>query len=76
MTTIFDKPTIGDLILTYRKKHHLRREILAERLGVRPETVHNWETGESIPSIKSMVRLSEEIHIPLKEIYCISKAGK
>ena len=71
MTTIFDKPTIGDLILTYRKKHHLRREILAERLGVRPETVHNWETGVSKPSIKALIRIADEMNVPLGTLYAI-----
>lgn len=51
MTTIFDKKTIGDLILAYRKRNHLRREILAKQLDVKPETVRNWENGDTKPSL-------------------------
>ena len=71
MTSIFDKQTIGDLILAYRKKNHLRREILAERLGVAPGTLQRWESGAQVPSLRSMVLLSDEMGLSLQEIYKI-----
>ena len=71
MTSIFDKQTIGDLILAYRKKNHLRREIMADRLGVATGTIQRWESGSQVPSLRSMVLLSEEMGMSLREIFKI-----
>ena len=71
MTSIFEKQTIGDIILQYRKRNHLRREIMAERLGVAPGTLQRWESGAQVPSLRSMVLLSDEMGLSLQEIYKI-----
>ena len=71
--TIFDSITFGDFLLVYRKKHHLTRQVLAARLSVRMTTLQNWENGICSPSLKSMVKISEEMKVPLAVIYKLKK---
>ena len=71
MNSIFEKQTIGDIILAYRKRNHLRREIMADRLGIATGTLQRWESGAQAPSLRSMVLLSDEMGLSLREIYKI-----
>ncbi len=43
----------------YRKRQGLSQEELGERLYVSRQTVSQWETGQTMPSIDSLVRLRE-----------------
>ncbi len=73
MKTIFDPITIGELIQQYRKRHHISRQTLAQNIGVSTKTLQRWENGMGSPAIKSLIRLSDEMKIPLKELFVISK---
>lgn len=75
MTTVFDTPTIGDLLVQYRKKKHMPQYILADRLGVKSATVKKWENGLSSPSLWSMVRIAKELNVELKEVYSIRRSS-
>ena len=71
--TIFDSPTLGDVLQDYRKKKHLTRQVLSERLGVSINTLKNWEDGSSEPSVKSMIRIADEMKVPLAYIYKLKR---
>ena len=76
MKTVFDPITIGELIQQYRKRQHISRQTLASRIGVTTNTLQRWEDGMGSPAIKSMVKLSDEMQIPLKELFVISKSNQ
>ena len=42
---------IGQFIQSSRKELNLTQAEMAERLGVSPQSVSNWERGESIPDV-------------------------
>lgn len=46
-----ERSTIGDIILTLRKKRGLTQEQLAAKVGVSAGAVSKWETGGSSPDI-------------------------
>ena len=74
--TIFDSLSFGDFLQDYRKKHHLTQQVLAARLNVTMRTVKKWEEGTSVPSVKSMVRIADEMKVPLAEIYRFVQATR
>lgn len=50
---------IGKNIKTLREKFNLSQEQLANKLNVSSQAVSKWETGDSYPSIETMVKLSK-----------------
>ena len=73
MTSIFEPPTFGEILKHYRKQHHMTQQIFAEKLDVRMNTLKNWEDGTSDPSVKSMIKIADEMHVPLAQIYKLIK---
>ena len=51
--------TLGEKIGILRNENGLSVQQLAESLGVSAQTVSDWESGESVPDIDSVVSLSE-----------------
>ena len=49
----------GERLLALRRERNLSQERLAELLGVSRQAVSKWETGESLPDIDKVVRLSQ-----------------
>lgn len=56
--------TVGEKIQMYRKKLGLSQEELGQKLLVSRQTISQWETDQTIPSIDNLIRL--------KEIFCVS----
>ncbi len=52
-------------IVRLRKANGLTQEQLAERLAVSRQAVAKWESGEAVPELEKLVRLSEEFTVPL-----------
>ena len=50
---------VGKNIKTLREKFGLSQEQLANKVNVSSQAVSKWETGDSYPSIDTMVRLSK-----------------
>jgi transcriptional regulator with XRE-family HTH domain len=50
---------IPQTIKTLRKNHELSQAQLARRLGVTRSSVNAWEMGASVPSIQTIVQLSD-----------------
>ena len=58
---------IGEKIKSYRSHVGLSQEDLAEELDTSRQTISSWETNKTYPSIRSIVALSEIIHISVEE---------
>ncbi|MFO6424916.1 DUF5680 domain-containing protein [Motilimonas sp. KMU-193] len=52
-------------IVRLRKANGLTQEQLAERLAVSRQAVAKWESGEAVPELEKLVRLSEVFATPL-----------
>lgn len=52
----------------YRKLFKLTQEGVADRIGVSRQAVAKWETGETIPDIKSCAALAEMFGVTLDDL--------
>lgn len=50
----------------YHQDHGLTQVELAEQLGVSDKTISKWENGETYPSKRNMMKISETIDVPLE----------
>ncbi|MGX7024103.1 helix-turn-helix domain-containing protein [Vagococcus hydrophili] len=51
-----------------RKEMELTQESVAEKIHVSRQTISNWETGRTLPDIKSLVMLSDIYDISLDKL--------
>ena len=47
---------LGNSLFHARKRRGLSQEDVAEKLGVSRQTISKWETGETIPDIRQIVK--------------------
>ena len=59
---------INEKIKHYRKANNLTQEDLAYRLNLSSRTVKRYESGEIIPSMQVLKRISEALNIDYKEL--------
>lgn len=50
---------LSEKIMDLRKRSGWSQEELAEKLGISRQSVSKWETGESVPDIDKIIRMSE-----------------
>lgn len=50
---------LSDKIMELRKRNGMSQEALAEKLDVSRQSVSKWETGESVPDLDRIIKLSE-----------------
>ena len=55
-------------IMFYRKKNKLTQRELADKLFVNQNTVSQWETGRSEPSIDILIKLSDLFGCTIDEL--------
>ena len=60
--------TMGAMIASLRKKHHMTQAELAEKLHVTDKAVSKWERDLSCPDINSLPRLAEVLGISVEEL--------
>ena len=60
--------TIGEKIQYYRKQKGLSQEELGQLLTVSRQTVSQWETGQTSPTVDNLVRLKEVLGISVDEL--------
>ena len=53
----------------YRERDGLKQAGLAERVGVRRETIVNLEKGRYNPSLKLAMDLAGVFHVPVEELF-------
>ena len=63
-----DTKKIGMFLKELRKQNNMTQEQLGERLGVTNKTVSRWETGNYMPPIECLKRLSDIYIISINEI--------
>lgn len=51
--------TLSEKIMNLRKKKGWSQEELAERLDISRQSVSKWESGESVPTLEKVIRISE-----------------
>ena len=53
----------------YRERDGLKQADLAERVGVRRETIVNLEKGRYNPALKLAMDLAGVFHVPVEELF-------
>ena len=61
---------------TERKKRRMTQAELASCIGVNRTTVTKWETGQSVPSIKNLRKLSQVFYCTLDELVAETEEQK
>lgn len=62
--------TIGEKIQYYRKNQKLSQDELGQKLYVSRQTISQWETNQTIPTIDNLIRLKEIFGVSVDEILC------
>lgn len=65
---ILDTDAIGKYICESRKHYAMTQAELANKLGVSPQSVSNWERGESVPDVGLLPDLSQILHCSVDTI--------
>ena len=64
--------TLKVRVKEFRNKKGLTQEELAERVGVRRETIVFLEQGKYSPSLKLALKISEELKVPINKLFFLS----
>ncbi len=68
--------SFGVQIKTFRKRHHLTQQRLAEAIGVHRSTLINWEQGSFLPTSKTMVlELARHLSLDKQETWQFLEAS-
>lgn len=67
---------IGNKIKELRKKSALTQEELATLIEVDPKYISRIETGNSTPSLKTLIKISEILKTDLEEFFQIETSEK
>ena len=59
---------IEESIYKLRKKNNLSQGDLASKLNVSRQSISKWETGQSVPDLKNIIKLSEIFNVTVDEI--------
>ncbi len=59
---------LNEKIIYYRKKNGLSQEELAGKLLVSRQTVSQWETGQTLPTVDNLIRLREIFGVTMDEL--------
>lgn len=51
-----------------REKHKLTQSDLSDKIGVSQSAVAKWETGETIPSTKNLIKLAQIFNCTIDEL--------
>lgn len=62
--------TVGERLQQYRKNLGLSQEELGQRLLVSRQTVSQWETDQTMPTLENMMRLKEVFGVSIDTILC------
>lgn len=63
-----DMVRMGNYLAQLRKEHQLTQAELAEKLGVTNKTVSRWETGNYMPPVEILIKLSDFYGLTINEI--------
>jgi len=60
--------SIEESIYKLRKKNNLSQGDLASKMDVSRQSITKWETGQSVPDLKNIIKLSEIFNVTVDEI--------
>jgi len=63
------REAFGETIREIRKRQHLSREEVAERLDCNPHTVGRWERGRHFPDEQTILRLPAALEVSPDEFH-------
>lgn len=63
-----DKVKMGKYLAELRNEKNLRQQDEADIFQVTPQAISKWESGESVPDIATLEKLSEFFHVGIDEI--------
>ena len=63
------KTYIGGQVKTLRKQSGLTQADLGEKIGRTAEAISNVETGKSLPSLDTLIAMSEALNVPLTDFF-------
>ena len=58
-------------IKEYRAKHHLTQAELAEKVGVRTETILFLQMGKYTPSLTLALQIAKIFQVPIEELFSL-----
>src|SRR5258708_34898885 len=68
--------TFGAVLKGFRTQRELTQQKLAEKLGVRRNTIGSWERGDFLPQSKGVVlELAKHLHLDDEEIHQLLEAS-
>ena len=73
---MLESKEFSQFLIKLRKREKLSQAKLAELIGVSFMTIRRWESGEIIPRIDEIKRLSEVLHISTDELLNGSRDDK
>lgn len=76
MNDIDVKKNIATNITKYRKDINMSQKELANRLGVVPSRVSNWETGTNMMDIDALFKICDILSVSINDIYGIYPDSK
>lgn len=59
---MFDMKEAGEKIATLRKSKGMTQEVFSEKLGVTPQAVSKWETGNAMPEVALLYLICEVLN--------------
>ena len=66
---MIDQIKIGGFLRELRKEKELTQEQLAEKVGVRRETIMRLEKAQYNPSLKLAIDISRVLNAPIEDIF-------
>lgn len=63
-----EKNILSIKLKDFRQKNNMTQEQLAEILNVTDKTISKWELGDTYPSIRNMVNISEKLGINIETL--------
>lgn len=70
------KKNISKNISKYREKKEMSQKELAQRLGVVPSRISNWETGANCPTIDILFKVCDVLDVSINDIYGVYPESK
>lgn len=70
------KKTISTNITKYRELSGMTQKELAQKLGVTPSRISNWEQGANCPTIDILFKVCEVLGVSINDIYGVYPEAK
>lgn len=65
-----DAKPIGKQIWKYRNLNNMSREQLAERVGLTPATLRQYENGHKPPRLETLIKIANVLNVSVDELLC------